>query len=113
MTEPQVQSPFAAQREYWNSAASRAWADEHERQDRALARLAEAALGFAAPQPGERVLDIGCGSGPTVLALATHVGPSGHVLGADIATPSVTRARGRIAAAGLRQAQVICADVAE
>jgi SAM-dependent methyltransferase len=74
--------------------------------------LAEAALDLAAPQAGERVVDIGCGSGTTVLALAARVGRTGHVLGVDIAVPSVARARERIAAAGLPQAEVICADAA-
>ena len=62
--------------------------------------------------PASGVLDIGCGSGTTLLALAERVGPSGHVLGVDIAQSSVGRARERIAAAGLRHADAICADVA-
>jgi len=65
---------------------------------------------LAAPQPSEHVLDIGCGPGTTVLELAKHVGPGGHVLGADVSEPSVARARERIAAAGLRHAEVIVAD---
>jgi SAM-dependent methyltransferase len=112
MAEQQARSPYAARSEYWNSPATRAWAEQHERQDRALAGLAEATLGLAAPQPGECVLDIGCGSGTTVLHLAARVGPSGHVLGADISELSVARARERIAATGLRHAEAICADVA-
>ena len=100
----------AAEAEYWNSAATRAWAEQHERQDRALAGLAEATLDLAAPQPGERVLDIGCGAGTTLLELAARVGPTGHVLGADISERSAARARERLAAAGLPQAEVICAD---
>ena len=64
----------------------------------------------APPQPGERVLDIGCRPGTTVLELAKRVGPGGHVLGADVSEPSVARARERIAAAGLRHAEVIVAD---
>jgi len=100
MAEQQARSPHASQAEYWNSAASRAWADQHQRQDRALAGLAAAALDLAAPQQGESVLDIGCGSGTTVLELAARVGTAGHVLGADISEHSVARARERIAAAG-------------
>ena len=56
-------SSNAAQIEFWNSAASRAWADQHERMDRAVAEVTKALLELAAPQPGEHVLDIGCGSG--------------------------------------------------
>lgn len=112
MTDAPIPSPADAQAAFWNSPAARPWAEQHERQDRALAGLATAALDLAAPQPGEHVLDIGCGSGTTVLALAARVGPHGHVLGADIALPSVARACERIAAAGLRHAEVIGADVA-
>src|SRR5215470_10029839 len=78
--------------------------------DHAVAALTKELLNLAAPQPGERVLDIGCGPGTTVLELAKHVGPGGHVLGADVSEPSVVRARQRIAAAGLRHAEVIVAD---
>jgi SAM-dependent methyltransferase len=100
----------AAQIEFWNSAATRAWADQYARMDRAVAALTKELLDLAAPQPGEHVLDIGCGPGTTVLELAKHVGPGGHVLGADVSEPSVARARERIGAAGLRHAEVIVAD---
>ncbi len=112
MAEQAPLSPHGVQAEYWNSAAARAWTDQHDRQDRAVAGLADAALAVASPMTGERVLDIGCATGTTVIELATRVGPTGHVLGADIAAPSVALAMERIAAAGLRQAEVICADVA-
>jgi ubiquinone/menaquinone biosynthesis C-methylase UbiE len=111
MPDQKAASSNAAQIEFWNSAASRAWADQHERMDRAVAEVTKALLDLAAPQPGERVLDIGCGSGTTTLELAARVGPDGHVLGADVAEQSVARARERIATAGLRHAEVIVADV--
>lgn len=38
-----------------------------------------------AAQPGERVLDVGCGRGAALLRLAQAVGPSGRVLGIDLA----------------------------
>ncbi len=38
-----------------------------------------------AAQPGERVLDVGCGRGAALLRLAQAVGPTGHVLGIDLA----------------------------
>jgi hypothetical protein len=38
MSEQKAGPSNAAQIEFWNSAASRAWTDEHERMDRAVAR---------------------------------------------------------------------------
>jgi SAM-dependent methyltransferase len=104
-------SPNAREAQYWNSAVTRPWAERHEPIDRLFARLTQAALDVAAPRPGERAIDIGCGSGTTVLELAARVGPDGHVLGADIARQSVEKARERIAAAGIRHAEVTLADV--
>src|SRR5690348_15415252 len=111
MADQQAVSPNAAQIEFWNSAATRAWADQYERMDRAVADLTKALLDMAAPRLGEQVLDIGCGSGTTVLELATRVGRGGHVLGADISEHSAARARQRIVDAGSRHAEVIVADV--
>src|SRR5690242_9739904 len=112
MADQPTLSPNAAQAEFWNSPAARAWADQHERIDRALTDLMRMLLDQASPQPGERVLDIGCGGGTTVLELAARIGTSGQVLGADISEHSVARARGRIAAAGIAQAEVLVADAA-
>jgi SAM-dependent methyltransferase len=98
------------QRAYWNGPNTQTWAHEHERIDARFAPLGEALLDFAAPRSGERVLDIGCATGTTLLALAGTVGPGGRALGADIAEASVAVARTRIAAAGLPQAEAILAD---
>ena len=76
VAEGQAAIGNAAQIEFWNSAATRAWADQYARMDRAVAALTKELLDLAAPQPGEHVLDIGCGPGTTVLELAKLVGPA-------------------------------------
>jgi len=41
----------AAQIEFWNSAATRAWADQYARMDRTVAALTKELLDLAAPSP--------------------------------------------------------------
>ena len=91
---------------YWNSEAAGNWIAQQERMDASLAPVAEAALARAAPRPGERVIDVGCGCGATVLALAEAVGPQGGVLGVDISRAMLARARERAAAAGFGQVRL-------
>ena len=50
-------------------------------------------LEMAALRPGERVLDIACGTGLTSLAAAVAVGPQGSVVGTDISEGMIGRAR--------------------
>jgi O-methyltransferase/aklanonic acid methyltransferase len=46
----------------------------------------------ADPQPGQRLLDVGCGLGATLLPAATRIGPTGHALGIDIAEAMIEQA---------------------
>ncbi len=105
-----TKSTAAQQREYWNSEATRRWVTEQTRIDRLFAGVTEAALAAAAPMPGESVLDIGCGTGTTLLRLARAVGPGGRVLGVDISEQQLALARRRIAEAGAAQARVVLDD---
>ena len=52
-------------------------------------------LARAALAPGQRVLDVGCGTGPGIVRAAETVGPEGHVTGVDIAPPLLRRAAER------------------
>jgi ubiquinone/menaquinone biosynthesis C-methylase UbiE len=61
------------------------------------ARLVE----LAAPQPGERVLDAGTGTGHAALAAAKTVGPEGAVVGIDISPGMLTHARRKADELGL------------
>jgi ubiquinone/menaquinone biosynthesis C-methylase UbiE len=53
------------------------------------------------PKPGERVLDVGCGAGQTVVQLAEAVGPAGEVVGIDIAPLLGPAAFRKLRSAGL------------
>jgi SAM-dependent methyltransferase len=55
----------------------------------------------AAIQPGERVLDIGCGTGQSTIEAARAAGPDGSVLGVDLSEPMLEFARERAAREGL------------
>ncbi len=102
----------AAQIAAWNDRAGDNWTALQERLDAMFAPLTAAALTAAAPKSGERVIDIGCGCGATMLELASRVGPQGRVLGVDVSEPMAGRARERIAAAGLSNAEVLVSDAA-
>ncbi|MCC6918389.1 MAG: class I SAM-dependent methyltransferase [Alphaproteobacteria bacterium] len=84
---------------YWNGQTGRKWAEDADKMDTMMRSLTEAVLSAAVPSNGESVLDIGCGSGGTTLALADAVGRTGSVTGIDISHPMLEvareRARGR------------------
>lgn len=80
---------------YWNARTGETWARLQDLLDRQLEPLGRAALQKLAPQPGWRVLDVGCGCGQTSLALAEAVGPDGAVLGVDISEPMLAVGRRR------------------
>jgi len=94
-----AQTDNAGQVAYWNGPHGKLWAKEQEKRDRDHAPMTEAGIALAAPKPGERVLDIGCGSGTTTLKLAARVAPSGEAVGVDISGPMLAVARRRAAEA--------------
>lgn len=63
--------------------------------DRQLSPLGLRAMAALAPRPGERVLDVGCGAGQTLVQLAQMVGPDGAVVGVDIEPLMIDLARRR------------------
>jgi SAM-dependent methyltransferase len=96
--------------ELWNSEAAAGWASRPERYDAMLVELGMRALDAAQLEPGEHVLDIGCGAGQLTLQAAERVGPDGSVLGVDVAAGLLGVARQRAKQAGLGQVDVLQAD---
>jgi SAM-dependent methyltransferase len=78
---------------YWNGPAGKRWADRQRAQDILLGPVADILVDRARLKAGERVIDVGCGSGATTIAFAQKVGPSGHALGIDLSEPMLARAR--------------------
>jgi ubiquinone/menaquinone biosynthesis C-methylase UbiE len=100
MDAPKGHEQNADQIAYWNGPGGQRWADRQQAQDILLRPVADVLIGRAQARAGERIIDVGCGSGAISIALAQKVGPSGHVLGIDISGPMLARAR-QIAPAGL------------
>lgn len=61
----------------------------------------DALLGLADLSPGERVLDVACGTGMVTVRAARAVGPSGSVYATDISPRMVDKTAERAAACGL------------
>ncbi|GAA3082143.1 methyltransferase, FxLD system [Streptosporangium carneum] len=64
-------------------------------------------------EPGQRVLEIGAGTGYNAALLAHLVGPRGRVVSVDIDADLVRRAREHLAEAGHPEVEVVCGDGAE
>jgi len=83
----------------WNGALGERWVAKRQEIDRLVVPFGDAALKAAAPQRGERAIDIGCGCGETTIEIARMVGAAGSVLGIDVSQPmlAVARSRGALA----------------
>jgi SAM-dependent methyltransferase len=74
----------------WNALAH-PWIDHEEPIEKAHSPIKDGLLDRAALKVGERVLDLGCGSGALSLDAADQVGPDGSVIAFDIAEAFVSR----------------------
>ena len=69
------------------------------------------AIELTGPQPGERVVDIGCGFGDTAQRIAELVGPDGSVLGVDAAERFIEWSREDAARNGVENVSFETRDV--
>ena len=100
----------AAQREYWNTVAGPRWVGLGGLVERRVRAVNDLLLARSTVAPGERVLEIGCGTGAATVPLAEAVGERGQVIGVDIAEPMLAGARQRISQSGLGNIMLLQAD---
>lgn len=97
---------------FWDGQGGRTWVNRQAHTDITLMPVTEALVAFAAPRPGERVLDVGCGCGAPTLEFARAVGPSGRVAALDISGPMLAEGEARARAAGIANVDWLQADPA-
>lgn len=110
MSEAATAAANAEMRRYWNEVAGPRWVGRQAAQEARNVEMLSLLLAAAQAKSGERVLDIGCGTGVTTQPYAEAVAPEGHVTAVDISQPMLDAARQRIEAAGLRNVALLLAD---
>ena len=93
----------------WNGPSGAAWVNQQALLDASFVNFETLLVEQVARTRARRVLDVGCGSGATTLAIARHLGASGTALGIDISAPLVELARQRAAHESVN-AQFLLAD---
>lgn len=81
----------------WNGSSGEAWVKGQSLLDATFANFEKLLVAEVASARARQVLDVGCGSGATTLAIARDLGPNGSVTGIDISAPLVELARKRAA----------------
>ncbi len=94
--------------QYWNKQGGPRWMAALSRLDAQIAHLAAGLLSEV--ERGEAVLDVGCGCALTTLDLAERVGPTGHVVGIDIARPMLELAKKTAQERGAENVEFVTAD---
>ena len=95
----------------WNGVAGQNWVEAQALLDAMFEPFERLLTDTVCARGGGAVLDVGCGTGATVIALARdrQQAGAGAVTGIDISGPMTALARQRLADAGLA-ADIICAD---
>lgn len=93
----------------WNGPAGNAWVDAQQTLDRLFEPLEKLLVEATCATGATRVLDVGCGTGGTTLAIARKLGAGAECTGIDISQPMIAAARNRAGRDGI-SARFICAN---
>jgi SAM-dependent methyltransferase len=83
--------------EQWSGERVERWLRQAAGLERQLAPVSDLLFAAARLEPGESVLDVGCGTGPTTVTAARLVGPSGRVRGLDVSGRMLEAAAANVA----------------
>ncbi len=79
----------------WNGAGGRGWVGLQDLLDQMYQPLEDLLVDAIRSETTRRVLDVGCGTGSTTVAVARRLGASGSSTGIDISEPMIAAARAR------------------
>ena len=79
----------------WNGLAGRAWVEAQELLDHVFRPLENLLVEGVVAGSGGRVLDVGCGTGSTTLAVARLLAAKGSCVGIDVSEPMIAAALAR------------------
>lgn len=103
--------PQEMESESWAGEMGEKWNTYVDQFEGMIAPVGSAAITHAGFQPGEDVIDIGCGGGATTFDIASLIG-DGHITGLDLSQTLVDTANNRLAGMNLGNVDFICADAA-
>jgi ubiquinone/menaquinone biosynthesis C-methylase UbiE len=83
------------QEKLWNGVAARGWVEAQELLDRLFKPFEDLLVEGVSAASASCVLDVGCGTGGTTLAVARLLGASGRCIGIDISDPMLAAAQAR------------------
>jgi SAM-dependent methyltransferase len=93
----------------WNGPSGHIWVEAQEALDKMFQPFEDLLVDAVAAKSPGAVLDVGCGTGSTTLAVARRLGTEHRCIGIDISQPMIAAARGR-AEHEHSPARFICAD---
>jgi SAM-dependent methyltransferase len=99
----------AGQVNAWDGDEGAFWTTRAQRFDETLANCQRPFLAAAAVRPGDRILDVGCGTGQTTRDIA-RIAVDGSALGVDLSSQMTTLARDTALAEGLENVDFLYAD---